>query len=116
MVYKGAHTRIDSVAQLRTGVRVVEAHHPRTGVLVAERIVGRQTARNEVERTFLATADVVDAGLPDWTTQEVDCTCRQYLFDVTAAEDESLGATRVAIEFDTVAPEPEPELAAAPAP
>jgi hypothetical protein len=33
---------------------------------------------------------------------------------VTAAEDESLGATRMAIEFDTVAPVP--ELAAAPAP
>ncbi|HWL97892.1 MAG TPA: hypothetical protein VNP20_11130 [Nocardioidaceae bacterium] len=114
MVYKGADTRIDKVTLLSSGVRVVAARHPRTGVLVAERIVGRANARNEVERAFLATVDVVDRGLTDRTTQEVGGTGRQYLFDVTAAEDESLGATRVAIEFDTVAPVP--ELAAPPAP
>jgi hypothetical protein len=117
MVYKGADTRIDNVAQLRSGVRVVAARHPRTGVLVAERIVGRQNARNEVERAFLATVDVLQRDLDSWQTQEVGGTGRQFLFDTTVAEDESLGATRVAIEFDTVAPEPEePELPVAPAP
>jgi hypothetical protein len=114
MVYKGADTRVDNVAQLRTGVRVVAARHPRTGVLVAERIVGRQNARNEVERAFLATVDVLQRDLTSWQTQEIGGTGRQFLFDTTAAEDESLGATRVAIEFDTVAPEP--ELPAPPAP
>ncbi len=114
LVYKGADTRIDNVAQLRTGVRVVAARHPRTGVLVAERIVGRQAARNEVERAFLAEGDVLQRDLTSLTAQEIGGTGRQFLFDTTVAEDESLGATRVAIEFDTVAPEP--DLAAAPAP
>lgn len=112
MVYKGADTRIDKVALLRSGVRVVAARHPRTGVLVAERIVGRANARNEVERAFVATVDVLQRDLTEWDTQEIGGTGRQFLFDVVNATDESLGATRVAIEFDTVAPPPD----AAPAP
>ncbi|MGH3315722.1 MAG: hypothetical protein ACRDO0_06210 [Nocardioidaceae bacterium] len=114
MVYKNADTRIDKVPLLSSGVRVVAARHPRTGVLVAERIVGRANARNVFERAFLATVDVLQRDLTSLTAQEVGGTGRQFLFDTTVAEDESLGATRVAIEFDTVAPEP--DLAAAPAP
>lgn len=107
-VYKSADTRIDNRRLLRRGVRVVAARDEQTGVLVAERVVGRNGARNEIERAFLATVDVTGRDATTWTTTEVGGT-RTFTFDVSAAEVEAPAdtAARVAIEFDTVAPEPE---------
>ena len=107
IVYKAADTRIDNVPLLDSGVRVVAQRDPDTGVFVAERIVGRATARNEVERAFLATVDILQQNATEWTVQEIGGTeNRQFVFDVTVAEIEST-ASPVAIEFDTVAPEPD---------
>jgi hypothetical protein len=106
VVYKSAATRIDKVRLLDSGVRVVAERDDATGVFVAERVVGRATARNEVERAFLATVEIVQQDLGEWTVAEIGGTDRQFLFDVTNAEIES-AASPVAIEFDTVAPPPE---------
>jgi hypothetical protein len=108
LVYKTGATRIDNRPALRTGVRVVAERDTRTGVWLAERIVGRNTVRNEVERAFLATVDVTDAGATEWTTSEIGGADRQFRFDVTAAEVEAGTTTPASIEFDTVPPEPEP--------
>lgn len=108
LVYKSADTRIDKVPLLDTGVRVVAARDDVSGVFVAERIVGRNTVRNEVERAFLATVDVVERGQAEWTTTEIGGEDRTFVFDVVSAEDETLGGVSpVSIEFDTVAPEPD---------
>jgi hypothetical protein len=107
VVYNSADTRVDNRRLLRRGVRVVAARDEQTGVLVAERVVGRSTARNEIERAFLATVDVTARGATEWTTTEIGGD-RTFTFDVSAAEDETLGGvTPVAIEFDTVAPVPD---------
>jgi hypothetical protein len=105
VVYKSAATRIDNVRLLNSGVRVVAERDDATGVFVAERIVGRSTARNEVERAFLATVNIVQQDLTQWTTVEIGGN-RQFVFDVTNAEIEST-TSPVAIEFDTVAPAPD---------
>lgn len=110
LVYKSADTRVDNVAQLGNAVRVVAARDEQTGVLVAERVVGRQIARNEIERAFLATVTVEARSEPEWVTEEIGGTGREFLFDVVTAPAEieaAVSATEVAIEFDTAAPEPE---------
>jgi hypothetical protein len=107
VLYKSADTRVDNVARLDDAVRVVAAQDEQTGVLVAERVVGRAVARNEIERAFLATVNVVERGATQWRTTEVGVGGRPFTFDVTAAEiDPGLG-TQVAVEFDTVAPVPD---------
>jgi hypothetical protein len=108
VVYNSAETRVSKRALLRSGVRVVAMRDEQTGVLVAEKVAGRATARNEVERAYLATVDVTTRGAGEWTTTETGGTGRTFTFDVTAAEDETVGeASPVAIEFDTVAPVPD---------
>ncbi len=106
LVYNSADTRVDARRLLGRGIRVVAARDEQTGVLVAERVVGRATARNEVERAFLATVEVTSVGVTEWMATEVGGAGREFTFDVTAAEIEVATGT-VAIEFDTVAPEPD---------
>jgi hypothetical protein len=107
-VYNSAETRISARQLLRRGVRVVTARDEETGVLVAERVVGRSTARNEIERAFLATVTVTQQGLTEWTATETGTTPRSFTFDVQQATVEVVGAADVvAIEFDTVAPVPD---------
>lgn len=106
LVYNSADTRVDARRLLDRGIRVVAARDEQTGVLVAERVVGRATARNEVERAFLASVLVTDAGVTEWTATEIGGAGREFTFDVTAAEIEVAAGT-VAIEFDTVAPVPD---------
>jgi hypothetical protein len=107
-VYRSAQTEIRKRPLLRSGVRVIASRDEQTGVWVAERIVGRQTARNEMERAFTATVDVVSTGATEWVTTEVGGLGRQFTFDVATAPadiEPGLGST-VAVEFDTVAPPP----------
>lgn len=108
-LYKSADTRIANRRLLRRGVRVVAARDEQTGVLVAERIVGRNGARNEIERAFLATVAVVERGPAEWTTTEIGGSGREFTFDVASAEVEAPADTTspVAVEFDTVAPVPD---------
>jgi hypothetical protein len=107
-VYKSAETRISKRPLLRSGVRVVAMRDEQTGVLVAEKVVGRATARNEIERAFLATVDVTERGILAWTTTETGGAGRTFTFDVTNAVDETVGdVSPVAIEFDTAAPVPD---------
>jgi hypothetical protein len=109
-VYRSAETRVDNRPLLRSGVRVVAARDEQTGVLVAERVVGRSTARNEAERAFLTTVAVTTRG-PQWSVTEVGGTGRTFTFDMTVAEFDppelALTGSPVAIEFDTVAPPPD---------
>lgn len=108
LVYNSAETRVSARRLLGRGVRVVAQRDEETGVLVAEKVVGRSTARNEVERAFLATVDVVTTGLEEWTIAETAPAGRVFTLDVRSAESEVVGAPDVvSIEFDTVAPEPE---------
>jgi hypothetical protein len=109
LVYSSADTRIDKVPLLGSGVRVIAARDEQTGVLVAERVVGRQTARNEIERAFTATVDVDQTGADEWLVTETGGTARQFTFDVATAPadiEPGLGDT-VTIEFSRVAPPPD---------
>jgi len=107
-VYKSAETQIRKPQLLRGGVKVIAARDEQTGVLVAERIVGRGVNRNEVERDFTATVDVVSTGADEWVTTEIGGTGRQFTFDVSTAPadiEPGLGSP-VSVQFDTVAPPP----------
>jgi len=107
-VYKSGQTDVRKRPLLRSGVRVIAQRDEQTGVWVAERIVGRQTARNEMERAFNATVDVESTGETEWVTTEIGGLGRQFTFDVATAPadiEPGLGSP-VAIEFDTVAPPP----------
>jgi hypothetical protein len=108
-VYKSAQTDVRKRPLLRSGVRVVASRDEDTGVLVAEKIVGRKTARNEIERAFTATVDVVSTGATEWVTREIGVlNPRDFTFDVATAPadiEPGLGSP-VAIQFDTVAPPP----------
>ncbi len=108
-VYKSAQTQIRKPALLRNGVKVVAARDERTGVLVAERFIGRKVARNEITRSFTATVTVDSTG-NDWVTTEVGGLGRQFTFDTTTAPadiEPGLGVgDQVAVQFDTVAPPP----------
>ena len=107
-VYKSAQTDIRKRPLLRSGVRVIAQRDEETGVLVAERIVGRQTARNEIERDFTATVDVVSTG-DTWETTEIGGLGRTFNFDTVAAPadiEPGLGSP-VTVQFDTVAPAPD---------
>jgi hypothetical protein len=106
-VYKSADTVVRKRPVLRSGVRVVASRDEQTGVLVAEKIVGRQVARNEIERGFVATVDVDSTGVTQWLTTEVGGLGRQFTFDVTGADVEPGLASPVAVQFDTVAPVPD---------
>jgi hypothetical protein len=106
-VYKSAETQIRKPQLLRSGVKVIASRDERTGVLVAERIVGRGVNRNEVERDFTATVTVDSTG-DNWVTTEIGGTGRQFTFDTTTAPADielGLGST-VSVQFDTVAPPP----------
>lgn len=108
-VYKSAQTEIRKRPLLRSGVRVIAARDEQTGVWVAERIVGRAAARNEMERAFVADVTVVSTG-DVWETTETGAAPRTFNFDVTTAPaDIELGlgvGDLVSVEFDTVAPPP----------
>jgi len=108
LVYQGADTRIDKVPLLGSGVRVIAARDEQTGVLVAERVVGRQVARNEIERVFTATVNVDQRDAAQWLATEVGGTARQFTFNVAAAPadiEPGLG-DQVTIEFSRVRPPP----------
>ena len=109
-VYRSAETRVDKRELLRSGVRVVAAQDEQTDVLVAERVVGRSTARNEVERAFTATVNVVSRGDP-WSVTETGGRGRRFAFDMSGAEFDppglALAGSPVTIEFDTVLPPPD---------
>jgi hypothetical protein len=105
-VYNSADTRVAKRNLLNRGVRVVAMRDEESGVLVAEKVVGRAAARNEIERAFLATVDIVNTGDTTWTVTETGGAGRRFTFDVQSAENELVGAaSTAAIEFDTVAPE-----------
>lgn len=105
LVYNSADTRVAKRALLNRGVRVVAMRDEQSGVLVAEKVVGRAVARNEVERAFLAVVDVVTTGATTWTVTETGGAERSFTVDVQSAQNELIGTPRTAaIEFDTAAP------------